>query len=597
MIKNGIGTDTGRKSEMGKKGRSFGGKLYSMFMRSILIMVFIAVLSFLIYSMNVMAERQERNAQNILNSVSQNLELQFAEIAKVRDAFYIHKEVFQEAERLNNPQLYRYYDELTQIEIEKAYTTTLTKLLHTSSQNIRAVVFFPESGEEAAYYLGKNSAEIRDITYEGYKDTVWYQEAVQNPESAVYCAPHTPEYMVNKKLGKVYSCVSAVRSMDTRKVIGVIKIDIDSRQLLETLNTLEKTDENGLVLLKDGAVFARSEEPAGEVEEIEEGKIRIGSRVYRTKTLMVPGTDFELACLDSDILLYRGYLYIVIFTVGIVLGGVVLAFVNYRYQAAKMVEDVEQITSVIQRVEKGELDVHINIRADSEFGKIAEVINQMIDHLQEYIEKEYVLVIQNQKAQYQALQSQINPHFLYNTLNGFVALNRMGEKKTLERSIIGLSKLFRYACSKAETASVQEELSFLEEYLKLEKLKYEERLSYLIWIDEACKTKRIPKLLLQPIVENSIKHGMGDTDRPIMIQITAAYAENPGMRPVMVLTVRDNGAGFDVTGIKTPEDHVGMDNVRMRAELYCRDVIYQCVSRPGEGTRTTFVFPDENQGG
>lgn len=167
----------------------------------------------------------------------------------------------------------------------------------------------------------------------------------------------------------------------------------------------------------------------------------------------------------------------------------------------------------------------------------------------------------------------------------------MGEKKILERSIIGLSRLFRYACSKSETASVRDELNFLEEYLKLEKLKYDERLEYLIWIDEECKSKTIPKLLLQPIVENSIRHGMGDTDQPIMIRISAVYAGATGIEPVMILTVRDNGVGFDTSGIKTPEEHVGVDNVRMRAELYCRDVIYQCVSEIGNGTRTTFVFP------
>ena len=248
--------------------------------------------------------------------------------------------------------------------------------------------------------------------------------------------------------------------------------------------------------------------------------------------------------------------------------------------------------------EKGELNAHIQLETDSEFWKIAEVINQMIDNLKEYIDKEYLLVIQQQKAEYKALQSQINPHFLYNTLNGFVALNRMGEKEALEKGIVELSRLFRYAYSSREIVPVREEMEFLEDYLKLEKLKYDGRLDYIIWLDKGCAEKEIPKLLLQPIVENSIRHGMGNTNDPILIRILAESAEVKGIGRVLILTVRDNGVGFDSRSMEAKKDgeHVGVDNVRARVELYCKEAVFQCVSRPGKGTKTTIVFPDREQG-
>lgn len=577
---------------MNKQEKTFGAKLYSMFLISMLIPTIIAMFCFWIYANRLVIKREEKNSQNILNSVSQNLELQFSGNDSIRNAYYVYKKVFQEAENLNNPKLYKYYDELTRIDIENNYIVTLTKLLHTSAQDVRAVVFFPVAGEETAYYLGKDSAKIREISYPGYKEEPWYKAVTEDGEDSYYYVSDISEYIPNKGLGEVYSYVTPLINVDNQKIIGVIKMDISKSTLQNTLDALEDSEYTGLMLVQRGNVFAKSSK-LGEIEEIKDNQVIAGKRVYQTFTKTVPGTDLEVLYLYSRISIYRELAYVVLLSILIVMSGVVLAFFYYRKQAEKMVSDVQEITTVVHGVENGDLDNHIDIHNDSEFGRIAEVINHMIDSLKEYIEKEYILVIQQQKAEYKALQSQINPHFLYNTLNGFVALNRMGEKKILEKSIVGLSRLFRYVCSKKDTSRVREELSFLEDYLKLEKLKYAERLEYMIWVDEECKEKQIPKLLLQPIVENSIKHGMGDTDQPIMIRISAIYLHVKGIGKVMILTVRDNGVGFDNGYRENGNQHIGIGNARTRAELYCKDVIFQCVSKPGKGTKTTFVFPDE----
>ena len=578
---------------MQEKDIKFGLKVYSIFVRSLLIPIIIAMLCFFAYTAKSIQEREERNMQSVLSSVSQNVELQILEIENIRNAFYIHSEVFQEAEALNNPNLYAYYNNLFMIEIEKAYTMTLTKLMHVSTQKIRSVVLFPVSEGDTAYYLGKDSADLQAIEYRGYHRELWFQKTLNYPDQVVYLGPHIPDYMVNKRLGEVYSYISTVKSVDTNKVIGIVKIDVDIGQLQETLDTPLKSRDIGLMLLYDGNILVKSRNLPDSQEILNDGKVQLNSREFGMMTMEIADTGIEIIYLSSLKSQYKGYFYMIVLAILIMLAGVVLAFVNYRHQAGKMVQDVQQITDVVLKVERGELNSYIQIREDSEFKKIAEIINQMIDNLRTYIEKEYILVIQRQKAEYRALQSQINPHFLYNTLNGFVALNRMGEKKILEQSIVGLSKLFRYVCSTQETVTVREELDFLEEYLRLEKLKYEERLTYLIWVDEDLHQMQIPKLLLQPIVENSINHGRGDTDRAIHICIFATCVETKGIGKVMMLSVRDNGVGFSKEKISGAQKHVGIDNVRMRAELYCKNVIYQCVSKPEKGTKTTFVFPME----
>lgn len=270
-----------------------------------------------------------------------------------------------------------------------------------------------------------------------------YKEVTEKNIDTYYCTSDMPDYMPNKGLGEIYSYVTTLKNQDTHKIIGVLKIDVSKKKLQETLDTLQKSRDHALLLVQRGQVLAKST-GLGKVGKIEDHQVRVEDRQYRTMKQTVPGTDLELIYLYSRLSIYKEFIKVTVLFFGIVMTGAVLAFFYYRFHAKRMVNDVEEISEILQCVERGELDKHIEIQGNSEFGMIAVAINQMMDHLKEYIDKEYILVIQQQKAEYRALQFQVNPHFLYNTLNGFVALNRMGEKKVLERSIIGLSRLFRF---------------------------------------------------------------------------------------------------------------------------------------------------------
>lgn len=585
-----------RRKEAGRTG-TFGAKLYSMFMGSMVIPVLISMLCFWMYSNHILLQREEQNIQNVLHSVSQNLEMQFSESRDIANTFYIYNQVFQEAESLNNPGLYQYHDVMSRVQMESTYVMTMTKLLHTSKQNVRDVVFFPAAEGDRAYYLGVDRGQLKEIIYPEYHREKWFQEALESGNSVIFQEMHVPEYAEGKKPMEVYSYISSVRDMNAKRVIGVVKIDVGSDMLEDTLNITGTGREKGLVLLQGGEYFASSScfTKENDMEVLSGGRMRVEDTVYQIQSTEIADTDLELIYLDSRSSLYRGYFYMISLSLLILLTGGVLAFVNYRRQARKMVADVQRITGALQQVEKGNLDISIQLKEESEFRKIAEAINRMADHLKRYIEKEYLMELQQQKAEYRALQSQINPHFLYNTLNGFVALNRMGEKKVLESSIVGLSRLFRYACSRQDSATVQEETKFLEDYLKLEKLKHQERLDYMIWTDEESRKKVIPKLLLQPIVENSIKHGMGDEERHIMISVLAKAARVKGIGDVVILSVRDNGVGFEEAK-KEQDRGVGIENVRERVQLFDKKAIFQCISVPGKGTKTTIVFPEEREG-
>ena len=584
---------------MRKKENTFQRKLYSMFIISVIVPLGIAIFIILFYVSYSNQEREYKDMDNVLESISRNVENQFAELKNIGNTFYMQNRIFQVADRLNNPELYAYNDPLTLKQAENDYCITMGKHLYLGRQDIRGVMIFPVNSEkQVGYYLGKEASDLVTVDYKGYQEEDWFVRAVEHPEHSFFLPPHERNYMEGNNPKQVYSLIQAVRNMDNNKVIAVIKVDSRIQEIQDSINVVKEEQERGIVLSCKGEIAARSELMNGEINlDTGEGKAEVDGRTYYARMQTVENTDWELYYLYSLQYSIKGYLLAVVVFLGVIVAGIALAFFIYRGQSKEMIVHIGEITKTLRQVENGNLDTQILIQSNTEVGEIADGVNHMIRNLKRYIEQEYLMVIQNQKAEYRALQSQINPHFLYNTLNGFVALNRMGEKKKLEESIISLSHLFQYTCRRQDTVFLSEEFHFLEEYLALEKLKLDERLEYILWMDKACENFSMPKLLLHPIVENSILHGMGDTDRPVMITVSAVESEVKGIGKVIIISVRDNGVGFDSKAEINTREHVGVANVKKRAELYCRDVVYQFSSVPGKGTKTTFVFPKDMYGG
>ena len=149
---------------------------------------------------------------------------------------------------------------------------------------------------------------------------------------------------------------------------------------------------------------------------------------------------------------------------------------------------------------------------------IADNLNNMIHKINRHIELEYKLEIDQKTAEYQALQAEVDPHFLYNVLNLFITLNRIGEKRELEQAIIRLSHLFRYTCEHHSNTTLQEEFAFIADYLGLQQIRFGERLSFQCYLEPGLENFSIPKLLIQPLVENAVVHALEPSDLDVQIQ-------------------------------------------------------------------------------
>jgi LytS/YehU family sensor histidine kinase len=190
------------------------------------------------------------------------------------------------------------------------------------------------------------------------------------------------------------------------------------------------------------------------------------------------------------------------------------------------------------------------------------------------------------QARLQSLQSQMNPHFLFNTLHSISALMHK-DVEAADRMVMKLSDLLRLALANTDTHEVplKQELDFLDRYLEIEKTRFRERLSVEREFDPETLNARVPNLVLQPLVENAIRHGVERHARPGRI-ILRARKENGSLR----LEVQDNGDGIQ-PGTKNREG-IGLSNTRSRLEqLYGRDQRFELQNVPSGGLLARVIIP------
>jgi Predicted signal transduction protein with a C-terminal ATPase domain len=214
------------------------------------------------------------------------------------------------------------------------------------------------------------------------------------------------------------------------------------------------------------------------------------------------------------------------------------------FLSIKVTKPVNKLVTLINHVQQGNLDVEANFKFKDEIGQIGSTFDSMTKRLKQNISELVEVQQKKREAEMQALLMQINPHFLYNTLTSIIWLTNNDKKKDVINMVSSLSSLFRIGISKGrEIITVEEEIDHACSYLSIQKIRYKNEFNYEIHAD--CNVKRLftLKLLLQPLVENSIYHGIKSMDSGGIIKINAFKNEN-----TLIFEVIDNGTGI------TPEE-------------------------------------------
>ncbi|WP_223592478.1 sensor histidine kinase [Neobacillus bataviensis] len=235
---------------------------------------------------------------------------------------------------------------------------------------------------------------------------------------------------------------------------------------------------------------------------------------------------------------------------------------------------INKIVSIIRQVENGNLDARIpESKHEDELSRIAVNINSMLDELNNYIEQFYLLNLKQQQAELKALQAQIDPHFLFNTLEAIRMVAVVEGSKTSSKMIFHLSKLFRYSLESKDTVPLYTEIEYVNQYLKLMQFKFPNKLQVDIDIPSDVDQTPVQKLILQPIIENYFVHGFRKDRSDNELHIRANQ-----LGETLEITVEDNGKGITeedlamiVQHLNCEEgdemDSIGLRNIHQRLKL------------------------------
>lgn len=192
------------------------------------------------------------------------------------------------------------------------------------------------------------------------------------------------------------------------------------------------------------------------------------------------------------------------------------------------------------------------------------------------------------ESQLSSLKMQLHPHFLFNTLNTISMLVRMDKKENANKVISRLGDMLRQVLLSKDDrlVTLENEFQLIDKYLSIEAIRFEETLTYKFNIDESTLGFQVPDMLLQPVVENSIKHGMKGLNGIMYIEITS-YIENNNLK----IEVKDNGQGFDTSDESFLNRGIGLKNTLERCEKMFGKNQVKIMSEPGKGTTTIFTFP------
>jgi len=270
--------------------------------------------------------------------------------------------------------------------------------------------------------------------------------------------------------------------------------------------------------------------------------------------------------------------------------------------AANISRPIESLRRSMQAVESGNFDIDITVNARNEVYQLARDCDIAVKKVRDLIAQNRAEQELKRKLELRSLQAQINPHFLYNTLDSIIWMIELGETGRAIDMTASLARFFRLGISRGEeTISVRTEIEYVRTYLEIQRQRYQDKLSYAIEFAPELYDLQILKLLIQPLVENAIYHGIKNSEHSGLIRITGTSDGR-----AMVIRIEDNGVGMASEQLAAlrdglieprPANGVGVRNVQERIHLYFGlEYGVGFESTPGKGTVATIRIPRTSGG-
>ncbi|MEG1848525.1 MAG: sensor histidine kinase [Lachnospiraceae bacterium] len=532
----------------------------------------------------------QREDQSLIEQVNSSLGTYIRNMMKVSDTLCYS--VIKDAD-IHNTDLY----------------SSFQLLYDTNKDYIKNITLFTEDG---APVVMAPAATLR--TNVQPDKATWFRQALNKPENQHFSNPHVQNLYVDSdyQYDWVISLSRAVQITDgTRTKQGVLLIDLNYNGLKQIFSHVS-LGQTGYLYLMDqmGNIIYHPKQQLLNSNQIQENnqvaityKDGIHKEDYKGESRIVTvesvgytgwaivgvtsGETVSLNSIKSNLFFLFLFLFFIL----------VLVVIN-SYISEKVSRPIQNLEQAVKEVESGNLDADIVAEGFFEVRHLGQSVQNMARQMKKLMDDIVVEHESKRKSELDTLQSQINPHFLYNTLDTIVWMIENEQQQDASRAVTALARFFRISLSKGKNIiAVEDEIEHVRNYLAIQKMRYKNRFVYKIVVEEKVKKMATIKLILQPLVENAIYHGMEfmDGDGEIYIH---AYCKDD----MLYLSVKDNGLGMTEEMVKkllhgevTPSKRgsgIGVRNVDERIRLYFGTEYGLIIaSEPDEGTEMTAHLP------
>lgn len=401
-----------------------------------------------------------------------------------------------------------------------------------------------------------------------------------------------------------------------KKTLGYIIIGVSEDRFSDMCATILQGSREGVLILdKNGGELSRAGTIEKEVEELLTSD-EFMKQDYRERDSHFTCGDYEIICSQTGanasivckiVPKYGLQMQImdIVYMPVMLMIGVLLALLPLLMIISNLVtKPLGKLSEAIDKFSKGDFEQQVEVTTHDEVGEAAECFNRMVGDIKTLIDENYVITLREKESELAALQAQINPHFLYNTLDllYWQAIEEGNEE--IAESILALSQLFRLVLSQGKKeVTVGQEIELVSRYLQIQKMRFSKRLNYEIQVEESVMKAKIPKLILQPFVENAIVHGFENVTIPCRLWVTAKEEEG-----YIRFEIRDTGIGMrqdqiDAIWEEEPDRYkkqrigrYAIKNIRERLVLkYRENFELEIQSDVGKGTTVILKIPLEKE--
>lgn len=457
------------------------------------------------------------------------------------------------------------------------------------------------------------STGMTRISRDSFTQEDWYQKAINAPKETHIISNVAGRNIVTNQsysVDDVFSISKAIVNPDTQEILGVILMDIRHDIISSSIESITigqkgfvfvMDDYNHIVYTPVNKITYRVDPKWLLTDKKKPITTQIRNEKYQIRSEKSEYTNWNIVGVFSlDEIMGKAYsiIYILFGFLCLILICVIVISMKISQSITK---PVVKLKEAMKEAESGDFTVRFQVNQEDEISELGRNFNFMLQRIEELVQLVYMEQKNKRTAELKALQEQIKPHFLYNTLDTINWMAREYEADDIVRLVEALTNMFRIGLSQGKDyICVSEEIKYVSNYLYIQKIRYRSKLNYRVIDEDDIQDYIIPKFVLQPLVENAIYHGIKAKRGEGNLIIEVREIEETRME----LSVSDDGVGMDENKVKelnillnqqarlNKKQSFGLYYVEERLRLrYGTDFKVTVTSKRGEGTKISIVIP------